>query len=97
MNKLLLGSLLVVLSSNALAENVISIHTNSWKSVPVTVDEEKHTYSVTEGYLMPEGDYYYTYSGYRCLKSKVDNAGSEPIMYNDADAKGHAIYCYPEK
>lgn len=96
MKQFIIGSLCIVFTTSALAENIINTQTNSWKSIPITVDANKHTYSISEGYLMPEGDYYYTYSGYRCLKKKVENAGGEPIVYKDKN-DGKVIYCYPDK
>ncbi|CBJ13428.1 hypothetical protein LLO_2981 [Legionella longbeachae NSW150] len=36
--------------------------------MPIAVDTQANTYTV-QG-TVPEGDYYYTYSGYRCLKEK---------------------------
>jgi hypothetical protein len=93
MKKIIIGSLCAVFTTVALAESVVNTQTSSWKSVPITVDAEKHTYSTSEGFLLPEGDYYYTYSGYRCLKNKVENAGTEPVEYKDK-AAGNTIYCY---
>ena len=54
MNKLMIATLLTVFSSAVLADNVIITQTQSWKSVPITVDAKKHTY-IVEG-TMPEGD-----------------------------------------
>uniref|UniRef100_A0A2H5FRL6 Uncharacterized protein n=1 Tax=Legionella sainthelensi TaxID=28087 RepID=A0A2H5FRL6_9GAMM len=70
MKKFIISSMITLLSTTAFAENIINTQTNTWKSIPITVDTEKHTYSTAEGFLMPEGNYYYTYSGYRCLKDK---------------------------
>lgn len=97
MKKLILGSLLLIVTGATFAENVINTQTNSWKSVPITVDPNTHTYSTSEGYLMPEGDYYYTYSGFRCLKSELKDAGTEALVYKDKNAEENVIYCYPDK
>lgn len=97
MKKIIIGSLLVVCTAPALADNIVNTQTNSWKSVPITIDTSNHTYSTSAGYLLPEGDYYYTYSGYRCLKAKVENSGMEPLEFNDKSGKGSTIYCYPDK
>lgn len=97
MKKILISSIFILFATPTLAENIINTQTNSWKSVPITVDTETNTYSTSEGYLLPEGDYYYTYSGYRCLKNKVENAGGEPIVYKDKNDKENLIYCYPDK
>jgi hypothetical protein len=97
MKTIITASLFTLLSASVFADKTINTETNSWKSVPITVDEQKHTYNVSEGYLLPEGDYYYTYSGYRCLKTKLDKADADPVVYNDAKSEGHSIYCYPEK
>ena len=97
MKKLIISCILALFTTTAISENLINTQTNSWKSVPITVNEEKHTYSLDKGYLLPEGDYYYTYSGYRCLKSKINDASAEPVIYNDTNTEGQPIYCYPEK
>ena len=97
MKKIIIGSICALITTSALAENLINTQTNSWKNVPITVDDTNHTYSVSKGYLMPEGDYYYAYSGFRCLDNKLEKAGVDPVVYNDANSKEHAIYCYPEK
>lgn len=95
--KTVIATSLLVISTSLFAGTIIDTKTNSWKSVPISVDEQKHTYNVEEGYLLPEGEYYYTYSGFRCLKDKVDDAGVEPIVYNDLKSQTHAIYCYPSR
>lgn len=95
--KIVIATSLLFFTTSLFAESIVDIKTNSWKSVPISVDEQKHTYDVQEGYLLPEGEYYYTYSGFRCLKDKVDDAGVEPLVYNDLKSKGHSIYCYPSK
>lgn len=97
MKKIIISSMLTLLSTSALAENVINTQTNSWKSIPITVDTEKNTYSTAEGFLMPEGNYYYTYSGYRCLKNKAEINGVNPVEIKPQNAKGEVIYCYPDK
>lgn len=97
MKTIIAASLFTLLTTSVFADSAINTETNSWKSVPITVDKQKHTYSVNEGYLLPEGDYYYAYSGYRCLKTKLDKSDAEPEVYNDTKSKEHSIYCYPEK
>lgn len=97
MKKFIATSFFILITTSASADNVINTHTNSWKNVPITVNEKQHTYKVNEGYLLPEGNYYYSYSGFRCLKYKVNNAGTDPVVYNDLKSKSHSIYCYPEK
>ena len=97
MQKFIIASLLTLATTTALAENIINTQTKTWKSIPITVDENQHTYSTSKGFLMPEGDYYYTYSGYRCLKTKTDVAGVNPVVLNPQDTKGTIIYCYPDK
>ena len=96
MKKVIIGAFLTVFSTVALAENVINTQTNSWKSIPITVDSEKHTYSTGEGFLVPEGNYYYTYEGYRCLNEKNTTAGVDPLVLKTGKAKGNDIYCYPD-
>lgn len=95
--KKLISSMLLLLSPSLFAENVINTQTNTWKSIPITVDAEKHTYTTEKGFLMPEGDYYYTYSGYRCLKNKIEIAGVTPTELSSANNDGTVIYCYPDK
>lgn len=96
MKQLIAGTVTIFFSTFCFAEPVINTHTNLWKSIPITVDSEHHTYSASEGYLMPEGNYYYTFSGYRCLKNKLENAGIEPIEYKDNKTQV-SIYCYPDQ
>lgn len=97
MKKIIIGSLLTVLTTSALAENLINTQTKTWKSIPITVDANTQTYTTSKGFLMPEGDYYYTYSGHRCLKDKTEIAGVTPVELKPKDTKGTVIYCYPEK
>ncbi|AUH74199.2 hypothetical protein [Legionella sainthelensi] len=97
MKKFIISSMITLLSTTAFAENIINTQTNTWKSIPITVDTEKHTYSTAEGFLMPEGNYYYTYSGYRCLKDKRELKGMNPVEFKPQNAKGEVIYCYPDK
>lgn len=97
MKKCIIGSLFIVLTTTvAAAENMINTQTNTWKSVPITVDDNNHTYSTLDGYLVPEGEYYYTYSGYRCLKNKVENTGMDPVIYKDKADEKNTIYCYSD-
>ncbi|MCL5272505.1 MAG: hypothetical protein M1486_04230 [Gammaproteobacteria bacterium] len=96
MSKLIIGSILTVLSSVSLATNVINTQTSTWKSIPITVDTNRHTYQTGKGFLVPEGNYYYTYSGYRCLLSKNETVELEPVILKSGDAQGADIYCYPD-
>lgn len=50
MKKLICSTLLLVLSPSVFAENVINTQTNTWKSIPITVDAEKHTYTTEKGF-----------------------------------------------
>ena len=52
---------LLFLSTTAMADSVIITETKTWKSVPITVDDQNHTYTY-EGTL-PESEYYYAYPG----------------------------------
>jgi hypothetical protein len=97
MKRLILGSVLSLLTTLAVAENPINTQTKTWKSIPITVDSSKHTYSTEKGYLMPEGDYYYTYSGYRCLKDKSEVPGFDPVVLKSQNVEGNDIYCYTDK
>ncbi len=95
MKKVLLTALLVTLTTAAVADETIMETTRSWKSVPITVDQQNSVYTV-EG-AVPEGDYYYTYPGYRCLREKKDMAGVNILMLHAGVAGGSDIYCYPEQ
>ena len=95
MKKIILTALLVASSSIAFADNVIATDTTTWKSVPIVVDTTKQMYTV-QGTVPESGDYYYTYTGYRCLTMKKDVEGTTPIVYHSAVANGTDIYCYPE-
>lgn len=94
MKKLIIAALITVFSPVVLADNVIVTQTNSWKSVPITVDTEKHIYTV-EG-TPPEGDFYYTYSGYRCIREKTNIVGVNALIFHAGISGGSDIYCYPE-
>ncbi|MFJ1269172.1 hypothetical protein ACD661_11450 [Legionella lytica] len=94
MKKLMIGTFLIVCGSPGFAENVINTQTNSWKSVPITVDEDNKTYTTSKGYLMPEGNYYYTFSGYRCLMNKTEGGGEEPLVLKPVNTGDKEIYCY---
>ena len=96
MNKLLMTSFLMLVTSTALAENPINTQTKSWKSIPITVDTTANTYTLKNGYLLPEGNYYYTYSGHRCLNENTQIAGVNPVVLK-AQNNGPMIYCYPDK
>lgn len=95
MKQYIIGSILTVLLTTAYAESVINTQTNSWKSIPITVDEDNNTYTTSKGFLVPEGDYYYTFSGYRCLKAKNESASAEPLVLKNTE--GNAIYCYKDE
>ncbi len=89
--------LCTVFISSAFAENVINTQTNTWKSIPITVDEDSKTYTTPKGYLMPEGNYYYTFSGYRCLMNKTEGGGEEPLVLKPVNTGDSEIYCYKDK
>ncbi|WP_133137643.1 hypothetical protein [Legionella rowbothamii] len=97
MKKLILTMLCTVFISSAFAENVINTQTNTWKSIPITVDEDSKTYTTPKGYLMPEGNYYYTFSGYRCLMNKTEGGGEEPLVLKPVNTGDSEIYCYKDK
>ncbi|MGL5741724.1 MAG: hypothetical protein ACRCXC_03815 [Legionella sp.] len=94
MNRKLLTALLLTFATAALADNVIVTQTQGWKSVPITVDSQANTYTV-QGHV-PEGDYYYTYSGYRCLKEKREAIGVNALIFHAGVPGGKDIYCYAE-
>ncbi|USQ15418.1 hypothetical protein J2N86_14325 (plasmid) [Legionella lytica] len=96
MKKTILGALFTLFISSAFAENIINTQTNTWKSIPITVDEDSKTYTTQKGYLMPEGNYYYTFSGYRCLMNKVEGGGDEPLVLKPVNTGDKEIYCYKE-
>ena len=87
-------ALFTAFNTVALADSVIVTQTQTWESIPITVNPEKHTYITVEG-PQPKGDYYYTYSGYRCVREKIEIAGTDAVIYHSA-AEGGDIYCYPE-
>ena len=95
MNKLMMVTLLTVFNTVVLADSVIVTETQTWKSVPITVNPDKHTYITVEG-PVPEGKYYYTYSGYRCVREKIEVVGTDAIIYHSGVEGGGDIYCYPE-
>jgi len=97
MKKIIIVAFSTLLTTTALAENSINTKTNTWKSIPITVDTNTQTYTTSKCFLMPEGDYYYTYSGYRCLNNKTEITGVNPVELKPQDTKGNVIYCYPEK
>ncbi|WP_155522657.1 hypothetical protein [Legionella saoudiensis] len=45
---------------------------------------------------MPEGNYYYTFSGYRCLMNKTEGGGEEPLVLKPVNTGEKEIYCYKE-
>lgn len=96
MKKLILATLITTLNTVALADTVIVTETKSWKSVPITVDPNAQTYTTVEGSVVPEGNYYYTYSGYRCLRENKTVVGDNVVIYHSNAAGGGDIYCYPE-
>ncbi len=69
--------------------------TQSWKSVPITVDANAKTHTVVES-TVPEGDYYYSYAGHRCVKEKRTIAGVDALIFHAGISGGSDIYCYPE-
>ncbi|KTD06470.1 secreted protein [Legionella gratiana] len=79
----------------AFADTTIITETKTWKSVPITVNPQAHTYITVEGPI-PQGEYYYTYPGYRCVKEKVAVVGGNVIIYHSGVPGGNDIYCYPE-
>lgn len=95
MKRLIIATMLTALSTVAIADTVIITKTQTWKSVPITVDSASHTYTTVDT-TVPEGDFYYTYSGYRCVKDKMDIAGVDPLVYRSNVAGGVDLYCYPE-
>jgi len=94
MKKLMIVALLTVFNTVALAESVIITQTKTWKSFPITVDTTKQIYTF-EG-TPPEGDFYYTYSGYRCIREKTNIVGVNAVIFHAENAGGGDIYCYPE-
>ncbi|KTD73090.1 hypothetical protein [Legionella tucsonensis] len=95
MKKTLLTALLLTVATAALADSMIVTETQTWKSVPITVDTTAHTYTTVEG-PVPTGDFYYTYPGYRCLKEKREIAGVDALIFHASIDGGSVIYCYPE-
>jgi hypothetical protein len=87
---------LTTFCSNAFADNVMMTETKSWQNVPVTVDTTKNTYTVTGTVPTGATQYYYSYPGYRCFKTKKTYSGN-PVTFNAADTSGSSIYCYSEK
>ncbi|STY28312.1 secreted protein [Legionella wadsworthii] len=93
MNKLMMYSLLILLSTEALGDSIIVNKTHSWQRIPITINAEKKY--VVEG-TVPEGNFYYTYPGYRCIKEKTNIVGVNAVVYH-AEVPGQSdIYCYPE-
>ncbi|HHF7375740.1 hypothetical protein [Legionella bozemanae] len=97
MKKLLISSLLTVWSMAAMADSAIITKTQTWKSIPITVNAEKHIYTVNEGDVpLPGSEFYYTYSGYRCITEKTNIVGVNAVVYHAGVTGGSDIYCYPE-
>ncbi|KTD68019.1 secreted protein [Legionella steelei] len=95
--KILLTALLLTFTTAALADDsVIVTQTKSWQSVPITVNEQAHTYTIEKGVALPEGEFYYTYPGYRCLKEKKDIVGVNALIFRAGIPGGNNIYCYSE-
>lgn len=87
---------LVALVNSVFAAETIVTHTKEWKSVPITVDTNGNTYTVTNASDVPtSGDYYYSYSGYRCFREKQTYVtDGTPVTYTVSG--GPDIYCYAE-
>ncbi|WP_058534689.1 hypothetical protein [Legionella saoudiensis] len=94
MKKLIIATLLIGFNTAALADSTIVIHTKTWKSVPITVDTEKNIY-IIQG-TPPESNFYYTYSGYRCLREETNIVGVNAVVYHSNIPGEGDIYCYPE-
>lgn len=94
MKKILIASTLALASTMTFANNVIVTETQNWKSVPITVNAEQKTYVVSGP--LPEGDFYYSYSGYRCFTEKRDIVGVDAGILKASVEGGKDIYCYPE-
>ncbi len=95
MKRLLLLTLPLVINTTAFAQVTIIEETKTWKSVPITVDQQAHTYTTVESPL-PEGQYYYTYPGYRCVTQKIEDIGGTIVVYQGPSGSND-IYCYPEE
>lgn len=95
MKNTLLITLPLAIATATFADVTIITETKTWKSVPITVDQQSQTYTTVEG-PTPQGEYYYTYPGYRCLKEKVAVIGGNVIIYHSGADGGNDIYCYPE-
>lgn len=96
MKRIIASSILAVFLSSAYADHVINTETNSWKNIPIKVDEDSSTFTMSEGILLPEGDYYYSFTGYRCLKAKSKSTDEEPLVLKSTDSKHGEIYCYKD-
>ncbi len=88
--------MLTIFVSSAFAEHVINTETNTWKSVPITVDEDSNTYTLDDAYLIPEGNYYYSFPGYRCLTSQSSATSEKPLVLKPSSTKKSNIYCYKD-
>lgn len=95
MKRLLLSSLLLSLNMAAMADEVIMAKTANWQSVAIAVNEENHTYSIQGTVPSNTDDYYYAYSGYRCLREQEDIAGLTALIFHSTVEDGQDIYCYP--
>lgn len=101
MKRILLFALPLVVATAVFADTTttttttITKETQTWQSVPITVNEEAHTYTTVEG-PVPSGEYYYTYPGYRCVKEKIAVVSGDVVIYHSGVADGSDIYCYPE-
>lgn len=78
-----------------MAQSVIVTETQTWKSVPVTVDTGAKTYVVTGTVPTGTTEYYYTYPGYRCFAERRE-VGVDALIFNANVSGGATIYCYPE-
>lgn len=96
MKKIIAGLILTGFIGSVGAESVITTHTQKWTHVPITVDETTQSYNTSEGFVVPEGDFYYTYSGHRCLNNEINSIQEKPVILKPSASTGKEIYCYKE-
>ncbi len=87
--------LVLMMSGLALADSVVIERTQTWKSVPVTIDESGHTYVVPSDVTVPDSDYYYSTPGYRCVTEERKFVGENGEVFHPAGS-GSSIVCYKE-